>query len=175
MSINKQIAVKFTNISDQLFIGMWDKTEYTINPGETLTVPLYLAKHFAKHLVNQISKKVLSMVEDENGIPKDKERRELYQKMISSPLFAATNDTEMRTKIMNDENAGIKRHNPETNENVNNDNKVATSYADKAVIEPVREEVKPFAIKDEEFEGLEDEEIEEETNIENAPITEETK
>ena len=159
-NLNHKVGVKFTNISEKTLVCSWDGTEYVIEPGETMSCPLFLAKHFAKHLVNLISSEPISMVEDENGVPKDKRRRDFYQKMISAPLFEGVNDVDFNVKMMNQnkEQVSVVRHNSETNENVPHDDTKATGYASEAKVEPVREPLEAFSTKEDEFEGLEDEE-----------------
>ena len=43
----------FTNFSSEEFIGHWDGKPRKFAPGESLYMPDYLAKHFAKHLTNR--------------------------------------------------------------------------------------------------------------------------
>lgn len=43
----------FTNFTDQEFIGYWDGKGKKFAPGQSVYMPDYLAKHFAKHLVNR--------------------------------------------------------------------------------------------------------------------------
>ena len=43
----------FTNFSTEEFIGHWDGKPRKFAPGESLYMPDYLAKHFAKHLTNR--------------------------------------------------------------------------------------------------------------------------
>lgn len=43
----------FTNFTDQEFTGYWDGKPRKFKPGESLYMPEYLAKHYAKHLVNR--------------------------------------------------------------------------------------------------------------------------
>src|SRR3990167_2661116 len=43
----------FTNFTDQEFIGYWDGKAKKFTPGQSIWMPDYLAKHFAKHLVNK--------------------------------------------------------------------------------------------------------------------------
>ena len=46
-------AKRFTNFSDENFIGVYDKVEYKLKAGETMMFPSYLAEHFAKHLIDR--------------------------------------------------------------------------------------------------------------------------
>ena len=43
----------FTNFTDQDFTGYWDGKGKKFVPGQSLYMPDYLARHFAKHLTNQ--------------------------------------------------------------------------------------------------------------------------
>ena len=43
----------FTNFSNEAFTGYWDGKPKTFKPGQTLYMPEYLAKHWAKHLANR--------------------------------------------------------------------------------------------------------------------------
>ena len=52
----------FINFSDEAFTGYWDGKGKTFAPGQSLYLPDYLARHFAKHLVNREL-----LREDKNG------------------------------------------------------------------------------------------------------------
>lgn len=43
----------FTNFTDKEFVGYWDGKGKKFAPGQSLYMPDYLARHFAKHLVNR--------------------------------------------------------------------------------------------------------------------------
>ncbi len=43
----------FTNFSNESFTGFWDGKPKTFAPGKSIYMPDFLAKHFAKHLVNR--------------------------------------------------------------------------------------------------------------------------
>ena len=43
----------FTNFTDKEFIGYWDGKPKPFKPGESVYMPDYLARHFAKHLTNR--------------------------------------------------------------------------------------------------------------------------
>ena len=43
----------FTNYTDEEFTGWWDGKPKKFAPGQSLWMPDYLAKHFAKHLTNR--------------------------------------------------------------------------------------------------------------------------
>ena len=46
-------AVLFTNFSNDVFTHEWDKQQYTFQPGQTIYLQDYLARHFAKHLIDR--------------------------------------------------------------------------------------------------------------------------
>lgn len=46
--------VTFINISNKPFTGYYDGKPHTFKAGQSLMMPDYLAKHYAKHLTNQI-------------------------------------------------------------------------------------------------------------------------
>lgn len=52
MALHK--AIKFYNPSDEDFVGMWDGEPYDVPAKTTISVPSYIAEHFAKHLANHI-------------------------------------------------------------------------------------------------------------------------
>lgn len=43
----------FTNFTNEEFIGYWGGKPKKFNPGQSLYMPDYLARHFAKHLTNR--------------------------------------------------------------------------------------------------------------------------
>ncbi len=43
----------FTNFTEEEFIGYWDGKAKKFVPGQSIYMPDYLAKHFAKHLANR--------------------------------------------------------------------------------------------------------------------------
>ena len=43
----------FTNFSDKDFLGWWNGKSKRFKPGQSLWMPAYLARHFAKHLANR--------------------------------------------------------------------------------------------------------------------------
>lgn len=57
-TMNQQIFstekfANFTNFTNEEFVGYWDGRSKKFAPGQSLYMPDYLAKHFAKHLVNK--------------------------------------------------------------------------------------------------------------------------
>ncbi len=44
----------FHNFTDKSFTGYWDGKPKTFKAGEKKMLPLYLAEHYAKHLVNSV-------------------------------------------------------------------------------------------------------------------------
>jgi len=43
----------FTNFTNETFIGYWDGKAKKFEPGKSVYMPDYLARHFAKHLTNR--------------------------------------------------------------------------------------------------------------------------
>ena len=74
----------FTNFTDQEFIGYWDGKGKKFTPGSSLYMPDYLARHFAKHLVN---KELLRTDASGNLIHKDGEKMTSPKKPEDIPLF----------------------------------------------------------------------------------------
>ncbi len=74
----------FTNFTDQEFIGYWDGKGKKFTPGQSLYMPDYLARHFAKHLTNRELLKT-----DKNGqlVYKDGEKMTSPKKPEDSPIF----------------------------------------------------------------------------------------
>lgn len=125
-------AVRFTNFSDEDFVGVWDREEFLIPAGESIMLQEYLAKHFAKHLIDrELNKqnKSTNLVQYRNP---------MIEKCIGKVFIEAESDLKLEQKMFNQ---------PKKNEEV--------------VKKPVELE--------EEFEGLDTNEIEEkplEANIE---------
>lgn len=46
-------TAEFVNFTNEEFIGYWDGKGKKFAPGQSVTMPIYLAEHFAKHLVNR--------------------------------------------------------------------------------------------------------------------------
>jgi hypothetical protein len=59
------VILTFVNIDDQDFTGTWAGNSRTFKPGESVDVPEYLAWHYAKHLVEQITGRDKKMQQDE--------------------------------------------------------------------------------------------------------------
>lgn len=89
-------AKRFTNFSDELFVGIWDKVDYPIEAGETVLIQDFLAEHFAKHLIDRELTK--------QDIPTGSEirRRELYAKCVGVTTIKAEDPTKLRSEILNE-------------------------------------------------------------------------
>lgn len=46
-------TILFTNFSNEVFTHSWDKEDFTFQPGQSIYLQDFLAKHFAKHLANR--------------------------------------------------------------------------------------------------------------------------
>ena len=74
----------FTNFTDQEFIGYWDGKGKKFDPGQSLYMPDYLAKHFAKHLTNR---ELLRIDGNGNLIHKDGDKITSPKKPEQVPMF----------------------------------------------------------------------------------------
>lgn len=74
----------FTNFTNEPFIGYWDGKGKKFSPGQSLYMPDYLAKHFAKHLVNR---ELLRTDKDGNYIHKDGDKMTSPKKPSDVPMF----------------------------------------------------------------------------------------
>jgi len=74
----------FTNFTDQEFIGYWDGKGRKFAPGQSLYMPDYLARHFAKHLSN---KELLRTDTNGNLIHKDGDKMTSPKKPEQVPMF----------------------------------------------------------------------------------------
>lgn len=52
MALHK--AIKLFNPTEEDFVGYWDGEPYPIGAKSSISVPRYIAEHFAKHLANKI-------------------------------------------------------------------------------------------------------------------------
>jgi len=83
----------FTNFTDQPFTGYWNGKAKTFKPGETLYMPDYLAKHFAKHLTNKEllrtdkSGNLIHFGGDKATSPRVKINKETGEEFIENTLF----------------------------------------------------------------------------------------
>lgn len=80
----KMKTALFTNFTPVEFIGYWNGKAKKFAPGDSLYMPDYLAKHFAKHLTNQELVR-----KDANGdsIYKDGEKSTSPKKPEEVPMF----------------------------------------------------------------------------------------
>lgn len=74
----------FTNFTDQEFTGYWDGKAKKFSPGQSVYMPDYLARHFAKHLTNR---ELLRTDASGNLIYKDGEKMTSPKKPEEVPLF----------------------------------------------------------------------------------------
>lgn len=74
----------FINFTDQEFTGWWDGKGKKFPPGASLYMPDYLAKHFAKHLVNR---ELLRTDNDGNLIHKNGDKFTSPKKPEQVPVF----------------------------------------------------------------------------------------
>ena len=57
-------ALKFFNFSNEDFSYTWDSERYDFPAGEAIKMPDYLARHFAKHLVDRELNKLKKLTAD---------------------------------------------------------------------------------------------------------------
>ncbi len=69
--MNDSKTALFTNFSTEIFTGFWNGKGRNFNPGQSLYLPDYLARHFAKHLVNR---ELLKLGKERDTSPKVKMR-----------------------------------------------------------------------------------------------------
>ena len=88
-------AVRFTNFSDEDFVGVWDKEEFLIPAGESIMLQEYLALHFAKHLIDrELNKqnKSTNLVQYRNP---------MIEKCIGKVFIEAESDLKLEQKMYN--------------------------------------------------------------------------
>lgn len=90
-------AIRFTNFSDEDFIGKWDKIEYPIKAGQTIMFEEFKANHFAQHLINRELTR--------QGIPTNRmlEREKMLKKCLGDILAEAESESELNSKMLNAE------------------------------------------------------------------------
>lgn len=74
----------FHNFSNETFVGYWNGRPRKFEPGESLYMPDYLAKHFAKHLTNR---ELLRVDRKGNPLYKDGEKCTSPKKPEENQLF----------------------------------------------------------------------------------------
>jgi hypothetical protein len=82
-------SILFTNWSNEPFTHTWDKESFTFQPGQSIYLQDYLAKHFAKHLANRELMKIQDKAiyaGNENSLV----FMEFRDKALSQPLEAST-------------------------------------------------------------------------------------
>jgi hypothetical protein len=88
-------AIRFTNFSDEDFVGVWSKIEYPIKAGETMMFEDFKAKHFAKHLIDrELNKK---------EIPTNRmlDRMKMEKMCLGGILAEAETASELESKMLN--------------------------------------------------------------------------
>ena len=81
---NNMKTALFTNFTDQEFIGYWDGKGKTFKRGQSLYMPDYLARHFAKDLTNR---ELLKTNKNGQLVYKDGEKMTSPKKPEDSPIF----------------------------------------------------------------------------------------
>jgi len=102
-------SILFTNWSDEAFTHTWDKEAVNFQPGQSIYLQDFLARHFAKHLANR----ELMKAEDKSvyaGNENSLVFMEYRDKALSQPLEAATPiQAEIDTINRNELSSDIKR------------------------------------------------------------------
>lgn len=90
-------AKRFTNFSNEDFIGVWNKEQFKFKAGETMLLQGYLADHFAKHLIDRELGKL--------GIPVDrKDEREKMLKLAMGEIeIKAESEVKLEAAMLNEE------------------------------------------------------------------------
>ena len=89
-------AIRFTNFSEEDFVGVWNGEEFLIKKGESILLQDFLAEHFAKHLVDrELNKKKLptSLVQHRNP---------LMALCLGNVKVEAESDLKLEQKMMNE-------------------------------------------------------------------------
>lgn len=74
----------FTNFTKDEFTGYWDGKAKKFAPGQSLYLPDYLARHFAKHLTNQ---ELLRTDKDGNLLHKNGDKFTSPKRPSDTPMF----------------------------------------------------------------------------------------
>lgn len=127
------MASLFTNYSEQEFTGYWDGKPHHFKAGQSKYMPDWMAKHFAKHLTNQV---LLSKKTDGSLVYPDGEK-------MTSPKFPE--QVPMYMELFN------KAYTPDVTQEgeVKSDLDVELEILNK----PASSEVKPATVVDDEFEN----------------------
>lgn len=117
----------FTNFSTDEFIGHWDGKPKKFAAGQSLYMPDYLAKHFAKHLANR---ELLRMGKERDTSPRHKMRPDgtLY---VDNQNFNEMFDKAYTPDETEYLDAGEKKPDVDALINVANKNRAATSAEQK--------------------------------------------
>ena len=129
-------AVRFTNFSEEDFVGVWDKEEFLIPAGESTMLQEYLALHFAKHLIDrELNKenKPTNLIQHRNPMMEKCVGRvfveagsqlKLEQKMLNNEIEAKTE------KVKEEEFAGLKEEGEIARKKPENDSELAKDTDD---------------------------------------------
>jgi len=90
-------AKRFTNFSNETFIGVWNKEQFPFKAGETMLLQGYLADHFAKHLIDRELGKL--------GIPVDRkdERERMLALAMGEVVIEATSPEKLEAEMLNED------------------------------------------------------------------------
>jgi hypothetical protein len=86
LAIKNMNSAKFVNFSTEDFTGYWDGRPRIIKAGESIFLPAFLAKHYAKHLVNR---ELIRKDSSGNEIYKNGEKMTSPKKPEDVPMYMA--------------------------------------------------------------------------------------
>lgn len=92
MTANNERAVLFTNISDREFIGYWNSVPYRFKPKASHYMEAWKARHFAKHLIDQI-------LNDKNKPTNSPERATLLAEIVTDELEIEGDAEKAKTEL----------------------------------------------------------------------------
>lgn len=85
-------SAQFTNFSTEVFTGFWDGKAKTFKPGASMYMGDYLAKHFAKHLVNR---ELLKLGKERSTSPKRPDDVPEFMELFNKAYQAEEEEIEM--------------------------------------------------------------------------------
>ena len=101
----------FVNFTLNSFTGHWDGKPQTFAPGQKVSMPEYLARHFAKHLANKVLLESKNVNNESYTSPKNPEQVPAFMELFNKACIVADEpdqtplDVEIAT--MNPEGTGM--------------------------------------------------------------------
>lgn len=98
-----QKVLKFTNFSNEDFVGHWDGTPWKVKAGETIMLQAYLANHFSKHLIDrELNKK-------DESTSNQVERAKMSKMCLGDVVVEVESNEKAETEVLNQE-AEVSKH-----------------------------------------------------------------